>query len=418
MPNFARARARGQLPAARHVEPAAEPGGLVELRHRPRSRRPRHLRLRPPRSDDLPADLVGDAAGRGSRPRARASSAGEIPFGGPELREQPQRHALVGRCSTQHGVDTEVYRMPGNYPVPEQPREGALGHGHGRHARRLRHVHAASATNRSSATIRRATSSASPSRTSTSTARPTPCEATLKGPPDLFHLQPGAAARPGRLPDHARHRPARPRDRHRGAEGGRRQVVLLRAGRVVRLGAGRASTRCRSACRRSHGAVRFFAMELRPALRALRLAGEPLGGEARPRSSRAPSDWIGRALRGARPVLHPGHARGDQRAARRRLQRRRLPEAGRARAARLARDARARARTASGRATRRFVYLSDIDLQCHMLWRHADPKYPGLRTRRATRRSPSPTPTTSSATTPTSTRCSGACASGCRRRRC
>jgi predicted AlkP superfamily phosphohydrolase/phosphomutase len=24
-----------------------------------------------------------------------------------------------------------------------------------------------------------------------------------------------------------------------------------------------------------------------------------------------------------------------------------------------------------------FVYLSDIDLQCHMLWRHADPKYPG-----------------------------------------
>ncbi len=24
-----------------------------------------------------------------------------------------------------------------------------------------------------------------------------------------------------------------------------------------------------------------------------------------------------------------------------------------------------------------FVYLSDIDLQCHMLWRHADPKHPG-----------------------------------------
>jgi predicted AlkP superfamily phosphohydrolase/phosphomutase len=24
-----------------------------------------------------------------------------------------------------------------------------------------------------------------------------------------------------------------------------------------------------------------------------------------------------------------------------------------------------------------FVYLSDIDLQCHMLWRHKDPKYPG-----------------------------------------
>lgn len=24
-----------------------------------------------------------------------------------------------------------------------------------------------------------------------------------------------------------------------------------------------------------------------------------------------------------------------------------------------------------------FVYLSDIDLQCHMLWRHGDPKYPG-----------------------------------------
>ena len=25
-----------------------------------------------------------------------------------------------------------------------------------------------------------------------------------------------------------------------------------------------------------------------------------------------------------------------------------------------------------------FFYLSDVDLQCHMLWRHADPKYPGL----------------------------------------
>jgi predicted AlkP superfamily phosphohydrolase/phosphomutase len=33
-------------------------------------------------------------------------------------------------------------------------------------------------------------------------------------------------------------------------------------------------------------------------------------------------------------------------------------------------------RFAPGDAT--FVYLSDIDLQCHMLWRHADPKYPGL----------------------------------------
>jgi predicted AlkP superfamily phosphohydrolase/phosphomutase len=33
-------------------------------------------------------------------------------------------------------------------------------------------------------------------------------------------------------------------------------------------------------------------------------------------------------------------------------------------------------RFAPGDAT--FFYLSDIDLQCHMLWRHADPKYPGL----------------------------------------
>jgi hypothetical protein len=33
-----------------------------------------------------------------------------------------------------------------------------------------------------------------------------------------------------------------------------------------------------------------------------------------------------------------------------------------------------------------FVYLSDIDLQCHMLWRHADPKYPGWATLRGTRR--------------------------------
>ena len=40
------------------------------------------------------------------------------------------------------------------------------------------------------------------------------------------------------------------------------------------------------------------------------------------------------------------------------------------------RDARPRARRASTPGDATFVYLSDIDLQCHMLWRHGDPKYP------------------------------------------
>ena len=102
------ARARGQLPAARHVEPAAEPGRLVELRHRPRSRRPRHLRLRPPRSAPLHADLVVHAAGRGSRHGARllrlADPARRVPSCGTTAAARPGgtcwwRTASTPRCT-------------------------------------------------------------------------------------------------------------------------------------------------------------------------------------------------------------------------------------------------------------------------------------------------------------------------------
>ena len=42
----------GRIRAARHDDSAAESGGVVDLHHRPRSRRSRHLRLHPPRSAD------------------------------------------------------------------------------------------------------------------------------------------------------------------------------------------------------------------------------------------------------------------------------------------------------------------------------------------------------------------------------
>ena len=73
LPNFARLAATRQLRAARHVDPAAESGRLVHLHHRPRSRRPRHLRLRPSRSEDDDPVPVDDED-RGGR-RDRSSSA-------------------------------------------------------------------------------------------------------------------------------------------------------------------------------------------------------------------------------------------------------------------------------------------------------------------------------------------------------
>ena len=72
MPNFSKLAREGTYQTLGTSDPAAEPGGLVQLRDRDESRRARDLRLHPPRSGDLQADLVGDAS-RG-RPGLRRST--------------------------------------------------------------------------------------------------------------------------------------------------------------------------------------------------------------------------------------------------------------------------------------------------------------------------------------------------------
>ena len=114
MPNFSRLAATRQLRAARHVDPAAEPGRLVQLHHRPRSRRTRHLRFRPSRPEDdgpVPLDdeepsLAADRSGLADG--SSRSSAGKVEL----LR---RGHPFWGLLE-QHGIDSTIVRMPANFP--------------------------------------------------------------------------------------------------------------------------------------------------------------------------------------------------------------------------------------------------------------------------------------------------------------
>jgi predicted AlkP superfamily phosphohydrolase/phosphomutase len=124
------------------------------------------------------------------------------------------------------------------------------------------------------------------------------------------------------------------------------------------------------------GAVRFFAMELRPAFE-LYVSAVNLSASSPPQPVTSPEDWVAELYDRLGPFYTVG-----------------MPEETGAlrdgvfsdddylrQVALVQRDSRAMLelaldRFAPGDAT--FVYLSDIDLQCHMLWRHADPKYPGL----------------------------------------
>jgi predicted AlkP superfamily phosphohydrolase/phosphomutase len=125
-----------------------------------------------------------------------------------------------------------------------------------------------------------------------------------------------------------------------------------------------------------HGAVRFFARSLRP---GFELYASPvnLSAASPPQLFTSPDDWAEELY----AALGQFYTLG-------------MPEETAAlrdgvftdaeylsQVALVQRDSRAMLelaldRFAPGDAT--FVYLSDIDLQCHMLWRHADPKYPGL----------------------------------------
>jgi hypothetical protein len=199
-------------------------------------------------------------------------------------------------------------------------------------------------------------------------------EATLKGPPDLFHLEPGELPGPGdylttRVTVHLD-----PGSDTALVEAGSGEV-LLREGEwsdwvEVEFDAlpwGLMNLR---------GAVRFYAMELRPAFE-LYVSAVNLSAASPPQPFTSPEDWVeqlydrlGQFYTVGMPeetgALRDGVFSDDDY-----LRQVALVQQDSRAVLELALD-----RFAPGDAT--FVYLSDIDLQCHMLWRHADPKYPGL----------------------------------------
>ena len=104
LPNLARLRARGRVLAGRDDLARPDAGGLVDVRDRDEPRRPRHLRLPPPRPADLPA-----------RPRPEPLRAEErLPA--PEGRQPPARDAGLGPPLGDAGVGSTVLRCPCTYP--------------------------------------------------------------------------------------------------------------------------------------------------------------------------------------------------------------------------------------------------------------------------------------------------------------
>ena len=272
-----------------------------------------------------------------------------------------------------HGVDTEVYRIPGNYPVPASDAKVLAGMGT---------VDMRGGYGTYTLLADRPVEADDPKgdvqlvsvQDLDLDGTPDTVEATVKGPPDLFHLRPGELPGPGdylttRVTVHLD-----PGSDTAVVEAGS-GVVLLREGEwsdwvevdFDALPWGLMNLR---------GAVRFYAMELRPAFE-LYVSAVNLSAASPPQPFTSPEDWVeqlysrlGQFYTLGMPeetsALRDGVFSDDDYLRQVAL----VQEDSRA-VLELALD-----RFEPGDAT--FVYLSDIDLQCHMLWRHADPKYPGL----------------------------------------
>jgi predicted AlkP superfamily phosphohydrolase/phosphomutase len=295
-----------------------------------------------------------------------------IPIGAPEVKNNrsgtPWWDALVAA-----GVDTEVYRFPGNYPVPGSDAKVLAGMGtvdmrggYGTYTLLADHP------------VQPDDPKGDIQRVSVQDfdldGKPDTVEATLKGPPDLFHLK------PGQIPGAGDYLTARitvhlDPDSDTAVVKVGDEDVLLRAGEwsdwvqvefeALPLG-----------MMNLQGAVRFFAKELRPGFE-LYASAVNLSAEAPPQVFTSPDNWVetlysalGQFYTQGMPeetgALRDGVFSDDDY----------LEQVGL-----VQKDSRAMLELAldrfrPGGAT--FFYLSDVDLQCHMLWRHADPKYPGL----------------------------------------
>ncbi|HKA16350.1 MAG TPA: alkaline phosphatase family protein, partial [Myxococcota bacterium] len=269
-----------------------------------------------------------------------------------------------------HGVHVEVYRIPGNFPTPPSKARvlGGMGTvdvrgGYG--------------------TYTLYTDQPVPEKTKGDIQRvrvqdldldgaPDTVNAILRGPPDQFHLEPGAL----------------PGDNDYLAKGVTIHLAADRTAAVVEIGEQRAMLRqgewsdwipvdydaLPMGLASVAGAVRFFAKELSP---GFQVYASPVN--ISPQSPAVPLTSPDAFLDELFENLGFFYTKG-------------MPEETEAlkdgvfsdddylaQVALVQQDTRrmvdlALSRFEPGNAT--FVYLSDIDLQCHMLWRHADPKWP------------------------------------------
>jgi predicted AlkP superfamily phosphohydrolase/phosphomutase len=271
-----------------------------------------------------------------------------------------------------HGVDTEVYRIPGNYPVPDSAAKVLSGMGtvdmRGGYGTYTLFTDRPPEAGDPKGDIQRVTV-----QDLDLDGAPDTVEATIKGPPDVFHLQPGQAPGPGEYLTERITVQLDPESDTAMLRIGD-QAALIREGEwsgwmdleFRALPAGLANLR---------GAVRFFAKELRPGF-VLYASPVNFSAASPPQTVTSPDSWIGDLY----AALGQFYTQG-------------MPEETNAlrdgvftdddylaQVALVQQDSRAMLELAldrfdPGDAT--FVYLSDIDLQCHMLWRHADPKDPG-----------------------------------------
>ena len=95
--------------------PPQSPGRVVDLHHRPRSRRARHLRFHPSRSEDA---RCRTCRRRRPKPAARSLTIGkwQFPLTGGTRRAAAARAAVLGACSRSAASTTTIIRMPANFP--------------------------------------------------------------------------------------------------------------------------------------------------------------------------------------------------------------------------------------------------------------------------------------------------------------
>lgn len=271
------------------------------------------------------------------------------------------------------GIDTEVYRIPGNYPVPESEAKVLAGMGtvdmRGGYGTYTLFTDRLMPVDDPKGDIQIVSV-----QDLDLDGTPETLEGTLKGPPDPFRL------RPGQLPGSGDHLTTRVTV-HLDPE---HDTALVRAsGERVLLREGEWSAwvplrfdALPWGLLPLHGAVRFLAMQLRPEFR-LYASAVNFSAANPPQTFTSPADWAAQLYTALGQFYTVG-----------------MPEETSAlrdgvfddddylrQVALVQEDSRAMLELAldrfePGDAT--FVYLSDIDLQCHMLWRHGDPKYPGL----------------------------------------